>query len=193
LPPHFEIDHSEIYSSRGPQWNHKHLQRRLHFINCNGSKDPQKSTSFFCDPETEIPVFEAEKINGNILEGTVVGVTCCYGACLKKHDQDIKDHMSICNIYLGNSAYGYFGSSTTACVNDLVKPDTIVRMFLLYVLRGESLGNAVLMARQEFIKEELKNTGSLSASAQRVLVQFNLMGYSPIRTVGYLPFLRSKL
>jgi hypothetical protein len=192
--PHFDVEHTEVYSSNGPQWSHEHLQRRLHFINCNGSKRPGKSTTFFCDSEEKIPVITAKGINGNILEGTIVGVTCCYGARLYRHDQDIEEHMSICNTYLGNSAYGYFGSSTTACVSDLTKSDLIVRLFLFQVLRGKSLGEAVLQARREFIEQEQK-TGedAIPTSSQRILAQFNLMGYPSIQAIKYFHSLKSKL
>ena len=59
----------------------------------------------------------------------------------------------MCNTYLANKAYGYFGSSTIAygpsTTND--QADLMCQSFLKQVLAGASLGRAALQARLDYI------------------------------------------
>ena len=60
--------------------------------------------------------------------------------------------LPICQSYLGQGAYGYFGSTTIAYgpKNDNGAADLICQYFLINVLEGASIGRAALLARQQF-------------------------------------------
>ncbi len=71
-------------------------------------------------------------------------VECCYGAQL--YDSITLDiDIPICQSYLQQGAYGYFGSTTIAYgeLNTNAEADFICQYFLLKVLDGASLGHAL--------------------------------------------------
>jgi hypothetical protein len=120
-------------------------------------------------------------LDDNIAEGTVVTAECCYGAEL--YDPALVDgQMSICNAYLANKAYGFFGSSTIAYgpTDSNGSADLICQFYLKRLYEGASSGRAALMARQDFIESEPQ----LGPIDLKTLVQFNLMGDPSIAPVA---------
>lgn len=163
----------------GPKWTNAQLARRSHFINCHGSPaDPefagQKGEAF---PTAH----QAKWVDGKISEGTVASVECCYGGEL--YDPVLASGQAgICNTYLANKAYGYFGASTIAYgpADSNGAADLICRYFLQQVLRGASLGRAALEARQEFA---LAGPG-LDPVDMKTIAQFSLFGDPSIHPVA---------
>src|SRR5438067_1779071 len=82
--------------------------------------------------------------------GPVVAAECCYGAQLYDPTLTGAKSPGLCNVYLGNGAYGFFGSSTIAYGPDSSNDwaDHICQYFWREILLGSSLGSAVLRARQ---------------------------------------------
>ena len=115
----------------------------------------------------------SDAVKKKIKAGTVAAVECCYGAEL--YDSvTLALPMPICQRYLEQGAYGYFGSSTIAYgpAEGNGAADLITRFFLLAILDGASLGRAALMARQHFVEE----VGELDPVDLKTLAQFSLLG-----------------
>lgn len=172
-------DHKDLQDSptKGFKWTPNLINRRVHFINCHGGEAlpdffGQSSTDDDDMPTSHSAAFVGTK--GNIAEGTVAAAECCFGAHLYDPAIDENEQMGMCNTYLAQKAYGFFGSSTTAYGpsegNDMA--DLVCQYFIIRVLAGASLGRAALEARQRFIEK----VSPLSPTNQKTLAQFNLFG-----------------
>ena len=142
-----------------------------HFINCHGGlADP----NFYGEKGNSQPIsLTSDGIAKKIKTGTVAAVECCYGAEL--YDSvTLELPLPICQRYLIQGAYGYFGSSTIAYgpAEGNGAADLITQYFLLAVLGGASVGRAALMARQQFVAQ----TGELDPVDLKTLAQFSLLG-----------------
>ncbi len=155
-----------------PSVSARHLAPLAHFINCHGGpSDPR----FFGQRGNSRPTtaLTSDAIKGKIKPGTVASVECCYGAEL--YDSvNLSLPLPICQRYLIQGAYGYFGSSTIAYgpADGNGSADLITQFFLLAVLDGASLGRAALLARQQFVHQ----TAELDPMDLKTLGQFNLLG-----------------
>jgi hypothetical protein len=155
----------------GPRHPAGRLSPLGHFINCHGSPaDP----NFYGQKGNSYPVsLSSDALKGKIKRGTVAAVECCYGA--QMYDSvTLSLPLPICQRYLIEGAYGYFGSSTIAYgpAEGNGTADLITQYFLLAVLSGASLGRAALLARQRFIQQ----TAELDPMDLKTLGQFNLLG-----------------
>jgi hypothetical protein len=155
----------------GPSFSATRLAPLSHFINCHGSEtDP----SFYGERGRELPCsLKSESLVGKIREGTVAAVECCYGA--QMYDSlTLALPSPICQQYLRQGAYGYFGSSTISYgpAEGNGAADLITKYFLLALLEGASLGRAALLARQQFVQQ----TAELDAVDLKTLAQFSLLG-----------------
>jgi len=159
---------------KGFKWSQGQLQARMHFFNCHGAS---RSSRFYGQPKSGKdeypPALYADYIDGKIREGTIVAAECCYGAQLY-HLSATQKHMGICNVYLANKAYGFFGSTTIAYGPEKSngQADLVCRYFLQNVLGGASLGRAVLHARQTFVR----GSSPIHPKNLKTLAQFNLYG-----------------
>lgn len=159
-----------------PPNGHSHPAARLaplaHFINCHGAS----ADSFFYgeDKAKKQPkCFSSQAITGKIREGTLAAVECCYGAQL--YDSvTLSLPLPICQNYLSQGAYGYFGSSTIAYgpAAGNGQADLVTQYFLLTVMEGASIGRAALVARQRFVQQATE----LDPIDLKTLAQFNLLG-----------------
>lgn len=155
----------------GPRHSVSRLAPLAHFINCHGAPvDPcfygEKGRS---QPES----LASQTIAGKIRPGTVAAVECCYGGEL--YDSvTLSLPLPICQHYLLQGAYGYFGSSTIAYgpASGNGAADLIAQYFLLEILEGASLGRAALIARQRFVHQ----TNELDPVDLKTLAQFSLLG-----------------
>lgn len=155
----------------GPGHSAKHLAPLAHFINCHGGKsDP----AFYGEKGSAQPEsLTSTSIKGKIKTGTVAAVECCYGA-------DLYDSVTlalpipICQHYLKQGAYGFFGSSTIAYgpTSGNAQADLMAQYFLLAILEGASLGRAALLARQKFVEQ----AAELDPADLKTLGQFILLG-----------------
>jgi Peptidase family C25 len=173
-------DGMQVSPPDGPNghWPKGKLGRRAHFFNCHGAS---LDFRFYGQPDNkdDYPVaLTAKWLPGRISEGTVVAAECCYGAQLYA-PSDVNGQMGICNTYLQEKAYGFFGSSTIAygpdgetgpLVND--NADLICRYFWQHVLEGASTGRAALQARQDLVM----NRSPLDPYNMKTLGQYNLLG-----------------
>jgi len=164
----------------GPKWSNSILGRRAHFINCHGGQaDPQ----FYGQKGDNYPVaHDAAFVMGKIAEGTVAAVECCYGGELYDSNLLASGQHGMCNTYLGDKTYGYFGSSTIAYgpSEGNGNADLLCQYFLRRVLAGASLGRAALEARQEFAQAG----PDLDPFDIKTLAQFSLFGDPSIHPVA---------
>jgi hypothetical protein len=160
----------------------KHLGRLAHFINCHGNTATPR---FSGQIGTSYPTaLEASQLKGTVGEGTVVAAECCYGAEL--YDPALGGGMGLCNSYLAEKAYAFFGSSTIAYGpeddNDLA--DLICQDFMKHVRAGASIGRACLLARLDYLS---RRSGRLTPHDLKTLAQFHLMGdpaLTPVKPVS---------
>jgi hypothetical protein len=170
------------------KWPADLLGRRSHFINCHGA---QADYRFYGQPDhrDEYPVAHtATWLPGRITEGTIVAAECCYGAELYD-PSGAGGQVGICNTYLAEKAYGYFGSSTIAYgpedKND--SADLMCQYYWKHVLEGASSGRAALQARQDFVQAR----SPLDPYNTKTLGQYNLMGDPSIHAVLTAPAARA--
>lgn len=161
----------QLAPDKGPKWDASLIQRRSHFINCHGAP---ADFHFYGQRGSSYPqAHDASFFNGKIKEGTIAAVECCYGGEL--YNPNLADGQAgICNTYLGNRAYGFFGSTTIAYgpPEGNGSADLICQYFMSSVLKGASTGRAVLEARQRFIE----SSPELDPVDLKTLAQFNLYG-----------------
>ena len=141
----------------GPRHPAGRLAPLAHFINCHGG---QADPAFYGEKGNSQPEsLTSNTITRKIKHGTVAAVECCYGAELY-NSVTLSLPMPICQRYLLQGAYGYFGSSTIAYGPEEGNgaADLITQYFLLSVRDGASLGRAALVARQRFVQQTAEST-----------------------------------
>ena len=170
----------------GPRWKPKQLQVLSHFFNCHGAP---ADSHFYGQHRTSYPqAHDAAWLKGRVSPGTVLSAECCYGAELYDPAKT-GGQAGLCNTYLGEGAYGVFGSSTIAYgpAKGNGSADLLCQFFLKHVLEGASLGRAALEARQDFVR----SAATLDPFDLKTLAQFSLMGDPSIQPVeasrGYEP------
>lgn len=167
--------------AEGPGWQKADLVPLVHFINCHGGTlDPQ----FYGQRGDEYPVaHRAVLLPGKVARGTVVAAECCYGA--EVYEPDAATPPGICIQYLENGAVGFLGSTNTAYGPSTTnaEADLICRFFVESVLKGATLGRALLEARLRFVKE----AKTLSPTELKTLGQFLLLGDPSLRPVAAGP------
>lgn len=170
---------------QGPDWTRTDLAPRIHFINCHGrSADPTFVGQSHEDSEEYPVAHRAERVHERIHDGAIVAAECCYGADLYDPARS-GGQPGICYAYLGSGAYGYLGSSTIAYGPSSGNgwADLLCRYFLEEVLRGASLGRALLEARQRYAL----GMSVLQGEDLKTLAQFNLLGDPSIHAVARVP------
>ncbi len=163
----------------GPVYAKGELSALAHFINCHGARvDPkfygEDRQGFHVSMTTSDTLYK-------IREGTVATAECCFGVELYDAVMLASD-MPICQTYLEQGAYGYLGSSTISYgpVDSNGAADILCQEFLAFVLQGASLGRALLMARQEFVRL----TSQMDPIDLKTLSQFFLLGDPSIHPVA---------
>lgn len=163
----------------GPAYPAGELAARMHFINCHGG---EASPEFYGQQGQNYPVTLTTKTTAAaIQDGTVTSVECCYGAEL--YDSvTLGIDVPICQSYLQQGAYGYFGSTTIAYgpAEGNGAADLICQYFLLNVLNGASTGRAALMARQQFVQ----GSAQMDPVDLKTLAQFCLYGDPSVHPVA---------
>ena len=115
---------------------------------------------------------------------------CCYGAELynpyNPAESIVLGQNGMCNTYLGNKAYAYFGSTNTSYgdATAIDRADVICKHFGTYLLSGASAGRACLEARLEYVS----GLGhSPTPDDLKTLAQFNLMADPSLTPVASEP------
>jgi hypothetical protein len=163
---------------KGPKYPGGKLGARMHFINCHGGA---ADAQFYGQSGTRYPIsLSTRTTGGSIRAWTVASVECCYGAQL--YDSVVLGlDIPICQSYLRQGAYGYFGSTTIAYgpADDNGAADLICQYFLINVLAGESIGLAALKARQRFVQQ----SAQMDPIDLKTLAQFCLYGDPSVHPV----------
>ena len=163
----------------GPNYIGGQLGARAHFINCHGGP---ASPEFSGQKGKTYPTsLTTQATAGQIVNGTVAAVECCFGAEL--YDSvTLAIDPPICQSYLRQGAYAYFGSTTIAYgpPDDNGAADIICQYFLMEVLNGASIGRAALIARQKYVA----NTAQMDPVDLKTLAQFCLLGDPSVHPVA---------
>ena len=166
----------------GPKYPKGELRARMHFINCHGG---EASPIFQGQKGEKRPVYPESlttaTTGATISDGTVAAIECCYGAQLY-NSVKLGIDMPICQSYLRQGAYGYFGSTTIAYgpPDDNSAADLVCQYFLLSLLDGASVGRAALVARQQFVER----TGQMDPIDLKTLAQFCVLGDPSVHPVA---------
>jgi hypothetical protein len=162
----------------GPGFSKNSLAPLAHFINCHGAP---ATPEFYGQQGNNYPIaLTTRGLSGKVKPGSIVAAECCYGAQLYDSVALRKD-IPICQDYLRQGAYGFFGSTTIAYgpADSNGAADILCQYFMLNVLNGASLGRAALLARQQFVAA----TGQMDAIDLKTLAQFCLLGDPSIQPV----------
>jgi hypothetical protein len=162
-------------------WSESLLGKPMHFFNCHGAINTPQFFGQPADGRHDFPVaLDAAYVDGKLLAGTVAAAECCYGGQLFRPPRG--ERPGICNVYLGNQAYGFFGSTTIAYgpADGNGQADLICQYFLQSILAGASLGRAALEARQRFVRA----ASPADPADLKTLAQFNLLGDPSITPVA---------
>ena len=132
---------------KGPRFGQSALRSTVHFVNCHGDKEDHTFAGEF-PIEKYATAMDARKLKG-VGRGTVAAFECCYGA--QSYNPKGLPAMSISNGYLARGAVGVVASTTISYGPKVgnANADVICQLFLGHVLKGASLGRALLEARQD--------------------------------------------
>ena len=167
----------------------KRYGARLHMIKCHGAP---LDANFYGQKGQKYPaVIHSTLLQGKTIERTVVGAMCCYGALLFDPDDPkaiAQGEPPIPSLYLRQGAYGFFGSTTIAWVgfNDMQCADWIIGSALRSVLRGASLGRAMLESKQNLVKWINQQGRNPDLAEEKTLLQFYLLGDPSVHLVPVL-------
>jgi hypothetical protein len=158
----------------------------LHLIRCHGfALDPR----FYGEDSLETPeVLSTSSLTGRITAGTVIGATCCYGAAIYNPDDEGALQPGVPGIattYLDQRAAGFVGSTTITYLEavDLTCADVIVTRYLKNVMAGDSLGRALLNAKQQFATDISGAGKNPKITEEKTLLQFILLGDPSLRPI----------
>lgn len=170
--------------SSGPSWTGIQLSPQVHFINCHGG---DKDICYYGQPGGKEEYPEAHVANllpKKIVPGTVLAAECCYGAQMY-NPSATSGQAGIAQTYLGEGAYGVFGSTTIAygSSESNSSADLICQYFILSIMNGASLGRAALEARHQFAGLY----SHLSPTDLKTLAQFYLLGDPSIHATAFVP------
>jgi Peptidase family C25 len=166
---------------KGPAWTSQQLKSLVHFFNCHGALDDDQFYGQPADGSKTYPVaLSAADLDGSLSRGVIAAAECCYGAQL--YAADDQTHIPICNTYLRNQAYAFFGSTTIAygLSEGNGEADLMCSFFLERVLAGASTGRAALEARQKFVQV----SSPPDPSDWKTLAQYNLYGDPSITPIS---------
>lgn len=155
-----------------------HAKARVHFFNCHGG---DKKHVFYGQHLGAYPVsYHSDDVPEKLLPGTFVAAECCYGA---QQYAPGDGKLSIAGKYLLNNAAAYVGSTTIAYgpTEGQGSADLLTQYFIMYVLRGHSVGRAFLEARQLFIEDSAPR---IDAVELKTLQQFLLLGDPSLHLVN---------
>ena len=129
------------------------LKTKVHFFNCHGGEDYPAFFGQEKEGEDTPPCFFAKDLKGKVANGTIAVAECCFGAQLLDPSDTEDGHMGVGNMYLGEGAYAFAGSTTSAYgpPEGQGLADLITQYFVKNVQRGASAGRAFLEAQQKFI------------------------------------------
>ncbi|MGD9906302.1 MAG: hypothetical protein AB7U83_22750 [Vicinamibacterales bacterium] len=154
----------------GPSFAAAQLRQRVHFVNCHGNESDHTFSGEF-PKDVYATAMDARKLAG-ISPGTVAAFECCYGAEL--YAPAGLPAMSIANTYLARRAAGVVAATTIAygpAVGN-ANADVICQLFLEQVLKGASLGRALLEARLAYVRQQ----SVVDPYDEKTLAQFVLLG-----------------
>ena len=179
---------AELSPPREDNWTLDEAKSLSHFVNCHGAHG--HPYFYGATPPAIAVALSAARIGPMIAEGTVMTAECCYGAELynpyNPAESIVLGQNGMCNTYLGNKAYAYFGSTNTSYgqTTGTDRADVICKLFSKHLLGGASAGRACLEARLEYVS----GLGhSPTPDDVKTLAQFNLMADPSLTPVASTP------
>jgi hypothetical protein len=156
------------------------LKPLTHFYNCHGSPIDSK---YYGQSGNNFPTaLDSPDLDGKVSSGTIVAAECCYGAQLYNPKDAYDNKLDVANTYFRNRAIGFMGSSTIAYgpSDSQGLADLITQYFIKNILKGASLGRALLDARQKFLSVSGPH---LDPYELKTLAQFYLLGDPSLQPV----------
>ncbi len=169
------------------------LSARLHMIKCHGN---QADATFWGFPEfaprtreNAYAAITSATLRLSPKPLTVVASMCCFGAQIfSPSDPKAKSprQWPIASTYLRQGALGFVGSTMMAWVgrSDMGPADWMVQGYLKSVLTGESIGNALLAAKQDYQSHNSLADNIFASDEQKTLIEYVLLGDPSIHPVG---------
>ena len=166
--------------NEGPNFADETLAPRMHFINCHGDRLEWRFFGQHDRDSEDYPTALESSGLAAVAPGTIVAAECCYGARIAP-PLGRRRRLNIALTYLGEGAYGFFGSTTVAYGAEITNDDAdlLCGYFLQEILAGASLGRAALQARLRFTKA----AKHLDVYELKALAQFILLGDPSIHPV----------
>jgi hypothetical protein len=168
----------QVSPSDGAVWTTSQWGALAHFINCHGATEDWR---FYGQNGSTYPYAHvAHYVDTGAKPGTIVAAECCYGAEL--YDPSTMGvHQGIANTYMERGAFGFVGSTNIAYgpSNTNGYADHICADFFKHVRAGQSLGAAMLLARQDYVTRN----APLDPVSVKTLAQFVLYGDPSIYAV----------
>jgi len=154
----------------GPTFATKRLGEKVHFVNCHGNESDHTFSGEH-PKDVYATAMDARKLKG-LGTGTVAAFECCFGAEL--YDPQGLPAMSIANAYLAKGAVGIVAATTIAYgpADDNANADVICQLFLEQLLKGASLGRALLESRLAYVRQQ----SVVDPYDEKTLAQFVLLG-----------------
>ena len=140
---------------KGSSFSETLLKPKVHFFNCHGGEDYPAFFGQLKEGDDTPECFFAHNLKNSVSNGTVVASECCFGAQLLDPADTDEQHMGFGNTYLGEGAYAFLGSSTSAYgpAEGQGLADLITQYFVKNIQRGASAGRAFLEAQQKYISQ----------------------------------------
>jgi len=168
------------------------LSARLHMIQCHGSPMDTK----FYGKKTGGPFLQAitsATLKRRLQPATVVATGCCYGAQVfspKDPKARKRGQWPVASTYLRKGALGYVGSTMIALHDpvNMLLADQIVAEYLHSVLKGASIGRALLDAKQIYLRRLIfEQHYGLDVGDEKTLIEYVLLGDPSIHPVRIGP------
>jgi len=166
------------------------LKARLHLVKCHGG---QLDPNYYGQRGNAFPVALASgTLRPKVTNATVAAAMCCYGAQLfSPTDPAVQPAGAwpMASAYLRGGAYGLVGSTEIAWVGgpQMACADWIATGHLKAVLRGASLGRALLESKQDYLAFLGQQGGALGVEDEKTLLEFLLLGDPSIQPVAVAP------
>jgi hypothetical protein len=169
------------------------LTAGLHMIKCHGNKQDATFWGFSeADERTKdhpCPAITSATLKSSPKPFTVVASMCCFGAQIfSPSDPNARSPQAwpIASTYLRKGALGFVGSTMMAWVGraDMGPADWIVQGYLKSVLTGESIGNALLVSKQDYQSHNSLADNTFASDEQKTLIEYVLLGDPSLHPVG---------
>jgi hypothetical protein len=149
--------------------------KKFAYVNLHGA---QQTPYYYGQNGSTYPI-AIEPTAGNFA-GCLMFIEACYGGYVLNRNKELSTPM----MALYSNAVGTISSTTVAYGPSSAPPqaaDLLAQCFYTRIIAGDTLGQALLTAKQDFATQTIKQFGSLNGSSRKSLLQFHLYGNPDIK------------